>query len=187
MKYGYCRVSTKGQLEGNSIEEQTREIKAKYPDAEIVTEAYSGAKERPIFTELLDKLQSGDTLIVMKLDRFCRSLVEGKKYIQYLRAKGVVIDILNIGVIQDGPMGELITAVLLAIAEFERAMIMERTQGGKAIAKQKPDFREGRPKLYTPKQLDHALGLLETNSYNQVSAMTGISRSTLLRAKRDRQ
>lgn len=186
-RFGYCRVSTKGQLAGNSVEEQTQAIKAKYPDAEIIVEAYSGAKERPIFTELLEQLQPGDTLVVTKLDRFCRSLTEGKRYIELLRTKGVVIDILNIGVIQDSLIGNLIASILLAIAEFERGMIMERTQGGKAIAKQKPDFREGRPMTYTPVQLGHAVGLLESNSYSQVAAMTGISVSTLQRAKKRRE
>jgi DNA invertase Pin-like site-specific DNA recombinase len=99
--------------------------------------------------------------------------------------KGVKIHILNMGLIEDTPMGRLIVTNLLAFAEFERAMILERTQGGKAIAKQKQDFREGRPKIYTPKQLSHALSLLDSNSYNQVSAMTGISKSTLIRAKRN--
>lgn len=56
MKYGYCRVSTRGQLYGNSIEEQIEKIKERYSDAEIVVETYSGAKSRPIFNELLTKL-----------------------------------------------------------------------------------------------------------------------------------
>ena len=63
-------------------------------------------------------------------------------------------------------------------------MIVERTQEGKMIAKQKPDFREGRPKKYGRRQIEHALQLLETHSYKQVESMTGISKSTLIRAKR---
>jgi DNA invertase Pin-like site-specific DNA recombinase len=63
-------------------------------------------------------------------------------------------------------------------------MIIERTQSGKIIAKSKPDFREGRPKIYGKKQIEHALKLLETNSYKQVEKITGISKSTLIRAKR---
>ena len=57
MKYGYCRVSTKGQLDGNSIEEQTNAIQTVYADAEIIVESYSGAKERPLFNQILDKAQ----------------------------------------------------------------------------------------------------------------------------------
>lgn len=184
MNYGYCRVSTKGQLEGNSIEEQSNKIKGIYPDAEIIIESYSAAKERPIFNELLSKLFSGDTIIVTKLDRFCRTTKEGLQYIDMLMNKGVRIHILNMGLIEDTPMGRLIVTSLLAFAEFERAMIIERTQSGKALAKQKNDFREGRPKIYSKKQLDHALNLLENLSYKQVEEVTGISKSTLIRAKR---
>jgi len=187
MKYGYCRVSTRGQLEGNSIEEQTERIIEYYSDAEIVVESYSGAKSRPIFNELLDKLCKGDTIIVTKLDRFCRTTKEGLQYIDKLSEKGVKVHILNMGLIEDTAMGRLIVTNLLAFAEFERAMIIERTQSGKAIAKQKADFREGRPKVYSKKQINHALSLLDTNSYKQVEEITGISKSTLIRAKRNEQ
>jgi len=184
MFVGYCRVSTKGQLEGNSIEEQTLSIKEHYPTAEIVVESYSGAKERPIFNELLERLAFGDTLIVTKLDRFCRTTKEGLQYIDLLLNKGVKIHILNMGLIESSPMGRLIVTNLLAFAEFERAMIIERTQSGKAIAKQRENFREGRKPIYTPEQIEHALKLLENNSYSQVVKMTGISKSTIIRAKR---
>lgn len=184
MIYGYCRVSTRGQLDGNSIDEQIQKIKEKYPQAEIITESYSGAKERPIFSELLQQLQAGDTLVVTKLDRFCRTTKEGLEYIDQLMQQGVTIHIMNMGLIEDTPMGRLIVTNLLAFAEFERAMIIERTQGGKAIAKQNPDFREGRPKKFSQEHIKHALELLESHSYKQVEQMTGISKSTLIRAKR---
>ena len=184
MFIGYCRVSTKGQLDGNSIEEQTLSIRERYPTAEIVVESYSGAKERPIFNALLDRLAFGDTLIVTKLDRFCRTTKEGLQYIDLLLNKGVKIHILNMGLIESSPMGRLIVTNLLAFAEFERAMIIERTQSGKAIAKQRDNFREGRKPIYTPEQIEHALKLLEDNSYSEVVKMTGISKSTIIRAKR---
>jgi DNA invertase Pin-like site-specific DNA recombinase len=186
MFIGYCRVSTKGQLDGNSIEEQTLSIRERYPTAEIVVESHSGAKERPIFNELLERLAFGDTLIVTKLDRFCRTVKEGLGYIDYLMGKDVKIHILNMGLIENTPMGRLIVTNLLAFAEFERAMIIERTQAGKALAKQRDNFREGRKPIYTPEQIEHALKLLENNSYSQVVKMTGISKSTIIRAKRNK-
>ena len=186
MKYGYTRVSTKGQLDGNSIEEQTTTIHNIYADAEIIVESYSGAKERPLFNQLLDKAKNGDYVVVTKLDRFCRTTKEGLEYIDLLLNKGVKIHILNMGLIESSPMGRLIVTNLLAFAEFERAMIIERTQGGKAIAKQRADFREGRPKKYNTKKIKHALELLESYSYKQVEELTGISKSTLIRAKRNR-
>ena len=186
MKYGYARVSTKGQLDGNSIEEQSTAIQNLYADAEIVVESYSGAKERPLFNKILEQAQENDYVIVTKLDRFCRSTKEGLEYIDRLMNKGVKIHILNMGLIENTPMGRLIVTNLLAFAEFERAMIIERTQGGKAIAKQREDFREGRPPKYSSKKINHALELLERYSYKQVEELTGISKSTLIREKRKR-
>lgn len=187
MKYGYTRVSTKGQLDGNSIEEQTNAIRSLYADAEIIVESYSGAKERPLFNKILEQAQKDDYVIVTKLDRFCRSTKEGLEYIDRLMNKGVKIHILNMGLIENTPMGRLIVTNLLAFAEFERAMIIERTQGGKAIAKQRADFKEGRPPKYNSKKLNHAVELLESYSYRQVEEMTGISKSTLIREKRKRK
>lgn len=184
MKYGYTRVSTKGQLDGNSIEEQTTAIHNVYNDAEIIIESYSGAKERPLFNKILESAQKDDYIIVTKLDRFCRSTKEGLEYIDHLMNKGVKIHILNMGLIENTPMGRLIVTNLLAFAEFERAMIIERTQGGKAIAKQRADFTEGRPKKFNDKKIAHALELLKSYSYKQVEELTGISKSTLIRAKR---
>jgi DNA invertase Pin-like site-specific DNA recombinase len=188
---GYCRVSTKGQLEGNSIEEQRKSIIERYSNAKIVEESYSGAKERKIFNEVLSSLEEGDTLVVTKLDRFCRSTKEGLEYIDKLMNKGVKIHILNMGLIEDTPMGRLIVTNLLAFAEFERAMIIERTQSGKAIAKQKKGFKEGRPKKHTIKQIDNALSMLTVNggkySYTEVAEITNISKSTLIRENNKRK
>ena len=170
--YGYGRVSTLGQKDGNSLEEQSRQIKERYPDAVIIEEAYSGAKDRPIFNKLLSELQDGDTLVVTKLDRFCRSVKEGLGYIDELLAKGVRIHILNMGLIEDTPMGRLMVTNLLAFAEFERAMILERTQGGKAIAKQKPGYKEGRKAKVFDKTL------LAGETVAQACQRLGISRST---------
>jgi len=182
--YGYCRVSTKGQLDGNSIEEQTQSIKGRYSESEIIIESYSGAKERPLFNALLEKMCTGDILVVTKLDRFCRTTKEGLTYIDNLMSKGVRIHILNMGLIEDTPMGRLIVTNLLAFAEFERSMIIERTQSGKAIAKQNPNFKEGRPKKFNSEQIRLAMQLLESHTYKEVENMTGISKSTLIRAKR---
>lgn len=191
MIIGYCRVSTKGQLDGNSIQDQTNQILAAYPNADIVEESYSGAKERPIFNEVINKLNKDDTIVVTKLDRFCRSTKEGLEYIEMLINKGVKIHILNMGLIENTPMGKLIVTNLLAFAEFERAMIIERTQSGKAIAKQKEGYTEGRPKKYTQKQLDNALGMLAINggkySYKEVEEIVGISKSTLIRENNKRK
>jgi DNA invertase Pin-like site-specific DNA recombinase len=184
MVYGYCRVSTRKQLDGNSIEEQQSKILERYPDAVIIIESYSAAKDRDIFLDLLhNKLASGDTLVCTKLDRFCRSTKEGLEYIEYLMNKGILIHIINMGLIEDTPMGKMIITNLLAYSEFERSLIIDRTQSGKAIAKTKDGYKDGRPKKFSKAQLTHALTLLKSHSYSQVEDMTGISKSTLLRAK----
>ena len=81
--------------------------------------------------------------------------------------------------------GNLILTVMLAFAEYERGTIVERTQTGKAIARQDPNFRDGRPRKYTPQQIRLALDLLKQGkTYRQITEMTGISKSTLIRAKK---
>ena len=184
MNFGYVRVSGKSQEYNNSIPVQTAAILDRYPDAEIVTEIYSGAKDREKFLALLDKLQAGDVLVVTRLDRFCRTVKEGLDHLDKLLARGVVVHILNMGLIEDTPMGRLIVTQMLAFAEFERAIIQERTTEGKNRARTQPDYREGRPPKYGKKQLAHALELLQTHSYRQVEQLTGISISTLQRARR---
>ncbi|PAV29358.1 hypothetical protein CIL05_10825 [Virgibacillus profundi] len=126
-------------------------------------------------------------VVVTKLDRFARSSLDGINIIKDLFECGVKVHVLNMGIVEDTPTGRLIFNIMMAFAEFERDMIVERTQEGKAIAKQNPDFREGRPKKFIKKQIEHALQLLEENSYKQVEEMTGISKSTLIRAKRERE
>ena len=180
MKYGYGRVSTLNQ----DLEAQIQALEAEGCER-IYTDKFTGTKtDRPKFNELLGILQKGDTLVVTKLDRFARTTADGIKTIKELFESGVKVHVLNMGLVEDTPTGRLILSVMLAFAEFERDMIVERTQEGKAIAKKKPDFREGRPKKYSKKQIEHALNLLETHSYKQVEQLTGISKSTLIRAKK---
>lgn len=186
MVYGYARVSTAGQgRDGNSLEDQTNALGQVHCER-IIAEAFTGkTMERPKFQGLLETLQEGDTLVVCKLDRFARTAVEGVQTVRELFNRGVKVHILNMGLIEDTPVGRLILTVLLAFAEYERDCIVERTQTGKAIAKQDPNYREGRPKTYKPSQIKHALELLrEGKTYRQVEALTGMSKSTLIRAKR---
>lgn len=186
MIYSYARVSTTGQSkDGNSLENQTKALES-YGCQENVTEASTGkTMERPHFSALLQKLQPGDTLVVCKLDRFARTAIEGVSTVRELFERGVRVHILNMGLIENTLTGNLILTVMLAFAEYERGMIVERTQTGKAVARQDPSYREGRPRKYTTCQLHHALELLDSGkTYRQVEAMTGISKSTLIRAKK---
>lgn len=180
MKYGYARVSTVGQ----DLEAQIKALKEAGCD-EIFSEKFTGTiKERLQFQALIEVLEAGDTFVVTKLDRFARSTTDAIETVKKLFEKGVKVHVLNMGLVEDTPTGRLIFNIMSSFAEFERDMIVERTQEGKAIAKQRDDFREGRPKKYSKKQLEHALGLLKDHSYKQVEEKTGISKSTLIRAKR---
>lgn len=185
MIYGYTRVSTKTQLEGNGLKAQTQEILEKYEGAKILEEQFTGTKtDRPVLNKLMEELTEGDTLVVTKLDRLARNTVEGIQIIESLFAKGVAVHVLNVGLLENTTMGKFFLTTLLAVAEMERNIIIERTQAGKEVAKQDPSFKEGRPRTYGVKQIEHALKLLETHTYKQVEALTGISKSTLIRAKK---
>ena len=188
MVYGYARVSTKGQAkDGNSLEAQETALR-NAGATEIFKEAFTGTKKhRPQLDKLLSVLKDGDMLVVTKLDRVARSATQGIELVQSLIDKGVTVNVLNMGVMDNTPAGRLIRTVMLAFAEFERDMIVERTQEGKAIAKQNPDFREGRPRKFNKKQIEHAMELLDTHSFRQVEEMTGISESTLHRRVRERR
>lgn len=187
--YGYARVSTAGQKDGNSLEVQERALK-EAGATEIYSESYTGTKkDRPVLNELLEKLQAGDTLAVTKLDRMARSAIAGAELVQELLDRGIKVYILNMGMLDNTPASKLVRQIFFAFAEFERDMIVERTQEGKAIAKTKEGFKEGRPQKYSKVQLDHAMELRKTHSIKQVAQMTGISEATIKReqAKRRRE
>ena len=184
MIYGYMRVSTVGQVKGNSLEEQERILRQNGATI-LYQDAFTGTKtSRPNFNKLLDILQEGDTLIITKLDRFARNTVEGINVVQHLLDRGVRVNILNMGTVDNTPTGKLILTVMLGFAEFERDMILQRTSEGKSIAKTKVGYWEGRPPKYDEEKMIEAAMLLQSYTYREVSEMTGISKSTLQRIKK---
>lgn len=182
MKYGYARVSTQGQArEGNSLEKQEQDLRAAGAE-KIYADAFTGKRmDRPELQKLLKEIRSGDTLIVTRLDRFARSIGSASELITNLIDKGITVQVLNVGILDNSSVSTLFRNMLLSFAQFERDIIIERTQEGRAIARQKEGYREGRKKKFTPKQLDHAMKLLADNSYREVEQITGISKSTLIR------
>lgn len=183
LKYGYARVSTIHQ----DLEVQLQQLEKENCD-QIFSEKYTGTnKKREEFQKLINLLQEGDTLVVTKLDRFARSTQDAVEIIKDFFNRNIKVHVLNMGIIENTPTGRLIFTIFSAFAEFERDMIVERTQEGKMLAKQNPDFQEGRPKKFSRQQINHALSLLENHSYKQVEDMTGISVSTLVRAKKKKR
>ena len=183
MIYGYARVSTKGQArDGNSLEDQESKLREAGCE-EIYHDSFTGTKmDRPAFSMLYGKLKSGDRLVVTKLDRFARTAGDGINAVQELLNRGVSVHILNMGLIDNTPTGRLMVTMLLAFAQFERDMIIERTSAGKAIAKAtNPDWREGRKR----KEIDETV-FSELREKNKKGEMTideccealGIKRST---------
>lgn len=185
MIYGYARVSTKSQEDNTSLENQIKILK-EHNCNEIFKEVHTGATmERPHFIELEKKLCSGDSLVITKLDRFTRSTEKGISKIKELAERGIKVNILNMGVVDlSNAMGKMMFTILCAFSEYEKDCIVERMKEGKSIAKQNPNFREGRKKVHKDEKVKHALDLLKTNTYKQVESMTGISVATLVRAKR---
>jgi putative DNA-invertase from lambdoid prophage Rac len=128
----YYRVSTVDQ----SIESQ-REALGITPDREFADEGISGAipaASRPAFKELLNYIRSGDTLHVYSVDRLGRDAIDVQQTMRSLLAKGVIVQVLGLGIIAHG-VGELIIAVLAQVADMERQRIKERTSHGRDIAK----------------------------------------------------
>ena len=186
MKYGYIRVSSKSQEQNTSLKSQRDAVLT--AGAEIVVEeVYSGGtvKDRPKFSELIQKLKAGDELIVVKLDRFARTVSEGTTLAKDLYDIGVTLNILNMGKIENSTIGTLLLNVMLAFSQYEKDMINERCREGRMIARQNPNYKEGRPKKFSREQIKLGLALLnEGKTYKEVELMTGISKSTLIREKR---
>ena len=179
MKYGYARVSTTDQKLANQIE------LLKLAGAEkVFQEKFTGTTtERPEFQKLLQALKTDDTLIVTKLDRFARNTREALTIIQELFNRNIKVNILNMGLIDNTPTGQLIFTIFSAFAQFERDMIVTRvtrTQEGKLYAKQHdPLFREGRPKTYSDEQIRFAYELRKQGmTYKMIERKTGISKRT---------
>ncbi|MBF7126211.1 recombinase family protein [Pediococcus pentosaceus] len=173
MKYGYARVSTPDQKLENQIE------RLKNSGAEIIyQEKFTGTTtERPEFNKLLNELKANDTLIVTKLDRFARNTREALDIIQDLFKRDIKVNILNMGLIDNTPTGNLIFTIFSAFAQFERDMIVTRTQEGKIYAKTHDSyFHEGRPQTYTDEQIRLAYELRQQGmTYKMIARKTGIS------------
>lgn len=185
MKYGYGRVSSKGQrLYGTSYQEQ-KDILLEHGVSEdnIYTDAYTGKKmSRKGFDKVLSLLVSGDELVVCKLDRLARTAAEGSLLVKQLVDMGVKVNILNMGIADNTPMGRLMVTVLFAFAEYERDMIVERTTAGKAYKREhEPLYREGRKPIAIDSVKFQKIAQKQKEGFmtvNDCCRELGISRST---------
>lgn len=188
MKYGYCRVPPYAQAREFALETQKQDLmEAGVPEENIVKEQFTGRfDDRPEFQKLISRLQSGDELVCLNLSRFATSMEDGTKTIQQLVDHGVIVNILNLGRIGDGSSkGNLILSIMPVFAQFEKYVINERKSTDKMNDLIK-EGKYGRPRI-AKMEIHRALDLLVSNSYSQVSDMTGISKSTLIRYERKRK
>ncbi len=150
MIYGYARVSTPKQANDcNGLEAQEKELKDNGA-TKIYYDSFTGTKtDRPALNELLSVVQSGDTIMVTKLDRLGRSVSQTTELIDVLIAKGITINVINLGILSKSSMSTFMRNMLLAFAQLERDLILERTSEGKAIKREKGELDEGRPRIET--------------------------------------
>ena len=129
--HGYARVSTGEQ----TLESQLRELRAAGCATVAEERASGGDPSRPVLADLLDRLAAGDTLVVVRLDRLGRSLLHLLETITALQDRGVHFRSLGDPVDTASPQGRFTLQILGAMAEFERALIRERTMSGLAAAR----------------------------------------------------
>ena len=181
--YGYARVSTNKQ----TLDEQISKLAEQGVERKnIYSEKFTGTTtERPQFEKLLKIVKAHDTIIVTKLDRFARNTKEPLEAIDPLLNNNVTIKVLNLGTVENTPMGKMIVRTLLSVAEMERDMIVERTQAGKIYAKKhNPEYKEGRPRRRMTPQYKKAYEYSLNHSIKETATMTGLSVSTINRIRR---
>ena len=178
MKIGYARVSTIDQ----NPNAQRDALKAAGCE-KVITEKVSGASlKRPKLEKLLRSLDVGDVLTVWRLDRVGRSLPHLLNVVGDLKARNIGFQSLNVTIDTTTANGELIFHLFASMAQFERSLIVERTQAGLVAAK-KRGARLGRPPALNSAQIKHARKLIESGERPAaVAASLGVNRSTLYRA-----
>jgi len=132
----------------------------------------------------INLLNPEDILVVTQLDRFATSIGDAVDIIASIRDKQASIHILNIGLVDFSILGNILFKTLCAVNNFDKALLVERIQSGKNKAKKTSGFKEGRPKKFSEEQIQEALDMLNSYSYKKVEELTGISKSTLIRAKK---
>jgi len=183
--FAYCRVSTGDQTTDN----QVREIEAAGFAVEpkrIVTETVSGslpAMERKGFAKLLDRMETGDVLIVTKLDRLGRNAMDVRATVERLAGEGIRVHCLALGGVDlTSPAGKMTMGVIAAVAEFERDLLIERTQSGLSRAKAAGKAL-GRPSGLTEEQKGEiAQRRQDGASVRLLAKEYGVSPSAIMRA-----
>ena len=184
--FAYARVSTPDQTPQNQI----AEIEAAGFQVEghrIITETVSGSvaiAQRPAFARLVDKMERGDVLIVTKLDRLGRDAIDVSTTVARLEALGVRVHCLALGGVDlTSSAGKLTMGVINAVAQFERDLLIERTQAGLARAKAEGKTM-GRPPALSAEAVKAIRGELASGvSVAALARKFKVSRQTIMRAR----
>lgn len=185
--FAYCRVSTADQTTDN----QVREIASAGFHVEpkrVVSETISGsiaAMERKGFARLMDRLESGDVLIVTKLDRLGRNAMDVRATVEKLAHEGVRVHCLALGGVDlTSAAGKMTMGVIGAVAEFERDLLIERTQAGLARAKAQGTALGRRPSLTEEQQAEVRAKRAEGASLGVLARAYGVSRAAIQRVEK---
>ncbi|EGT5658357.1 recombinase family protein [Citrobacter braakii] len=175
MRIGYIRVSTIDQnteLQREAIERANCEL--------IFEDKMTGTKaKRPGLNRLLKKLKPGDTVVVWKLDRLGRSLINLADLLQTFKQKNIKFLSLTEGINTDTSMGRFTFHIMSALAEMEREIIIERTRAGLAVARKKGRIGGRRPKYSPEEWAQMGRLILDGMSRNQVAIIFDVGVSTL--------
>ena len=184
--FAYCRVSTIEQTTDN----QVREIAAagfNVSSSRTITETVSGSvasAERPGFALLLNKLEEGDVLVVTKLDRLGRNAMDVRATVEALTGMGVRVNCLALGNIDlTSPAGKMTMQVINAIAEFERDLLIERTQAGLSRAKAEGKILGRRPTFSDKQSAEVCRRLAAGESVAALAREFDTSRQTIMRVR----
>ena len=178
MLIGYARVSTFDQNPGLQIDA----LKAAGCEKVFVEQASGAQRDRPELAAALDFMRKGDTLVVWRLDRLARSLKQLIETIEGLEAKGMTFRSVTEAIDTTTSGGKLIFQIFGALAEFERALIRERTAAGLASARARGRLG-GRPPALSAKDIKAAKAMMKDPdiTMDQVAEKLGVAVSTLYR------
>jgi len=181
--FAYARVSTVDQLTENQ-REQIAQAGYSIDPKRFIEEKVSGSvstSQRPGFQKLLERMEEGDTLVVTKLDRIGRDSVDVQQTVELFTQRGIRLVVLQLGNLDlTSSSGALMVKVLAAVADFERELIVERTQAGQARARAEGKHM-GRPAKTTKEDQARIKELLAQGvSVSEMSRQFKVSRATVI-------
>lgn len=177
MVIGYARVSTRDQNEKLQVDA----LEASGVEKMFTEKASGGSWDRPELHRMLDQLREGDCVVVWKLDRLSRSLRDLLTVMSDFEEKGIGFRCLTEPIDTTTPAGRMMMQMVGAFAEFERAILKERTIAGLEAAK-KEGRVGGRPRALTQEQIDLAHELVKSGkSKSHVARLFDVHASTISR------